>query len=95
MMENMATLTSDVDRLQPMPDAVQKMLGVTRMIENTDKQVFYFSKIEYRGEVSTQYYLSVPGKGGRGRCHVTVGFKSNMVSDDVAKQIAETLRPAQ
>ena len=95
MMENMATLTSDVDRLQPMPEAAQKMLGVTKMIDNTDKHVFYFSRTEFRGNVAMQYRASMPGKGGKGRCHVSVSFKSSMVTDELAKQIALTLSPVQ
>jgi hypothetical protein len=95
LMENMATVTSDVDRLQPMPETAQKILGVTKMIENTDQRVFYFSRTEYRGNVALGYHTSVPGKGGKGRCHVAVGFKAGMVTDDVAKQIALTLAPVQ
>jgi hypothetical protein len=76
-------VTSDVDRLQPMPKEVQKLL-VDQMIENTDQRVFYSNK----SSASTEYNASVPGKGGKGRCHAAVSFQPSKVKDEIAKQIA-------
>ncbi|MGD0577897.1 MAG: hypothetical protein ABSC08_03105 [Bryobacteraceae bacterium] len=83
MLEGMVVVTSDVDRLQPMPEAVQKMFEA-QMIENTDKRVFY----SHEDRNGKQYTATVPGKGGKGRCHATVTFQPTKVKDEIAKQIA-------
>jgi len=88
MLEGMVVVSSDVDRLQPMPEAVQKSL-VDQMIENTNQRVFYLNKT---GD-SKQYHVSVPGKGGKGRCHATVTFQPPKVKDEIAKQIALSIGP--
>jgi len=59
------------------------------MIETTDKRVFYSNK----AGASKQYHASVPGKGGKGRCHAAVTFQLPKVKDDIAKQIALSIGP--
>lgn len=88
MLEGMVVVTSDVDRLKPMPEFLQKSL-VDQMIENTDKRVFYLNKTG----ASMQYHADVPGKGGKGRCHATVTFQPAKVKDEIAKQIALSIGP--
>jgi len=84
----MVVVTSDVDRLHPMPEAVQKMFEA-QMIENTDKRVFYF----HEDRNGKQYTATVPGKGGNGRCHATVSFLPAKVKDEIAKQVALSISP--
>jgi len=88
MLEGMLVVTSDVDRLQPMPEAVQKMLA-DQMIENTNQRVFYSNK----SGANSQYHASVSAKGGKGRCHATVTFQPAKVKDEIAKQIALSIGP--
>jgi hypothetical protein len=88
MLEGMVVVSSDVDRLQPMPEVVQKSL-VDQMIENTNQRVFYLNKA---GD-SKQYHASVPGQGGKGRCHASVTFQPLKVKDEIARQIALSIGP--
>jgi hypothetical protein len=71
-----------------MPEAVQKLLA-DQMIENTDKRVFYVKN----AGTSRQYYVSVPGRDGKGRCHAAVTFQPAKVKDETAKQVALTIGP--
>jgi hypothetical protein len=71
-----------------MPEAVQKLLA-DQMIENTDKRVFYANN----AGTSRQYHASVPGKGGKGRCHAAVAFQPAKVKDETAKQVALSIGP--
>jgi hypothetical protein len=91
MMEGMLVVTSDIDRLQPMPEFLQQSL-VDQMIENTDKRVFYSEKANASSQ-NRLYHATVPGKGGKGRCHATVTFQPSKVKDEIAKQIALSIGP--
>ncbi|MGD0873195.1 MAG: hypothetical protein ABSB88_26925 [Bryobacteraceae bacterium] len=87
----MVVVSSDVDRLQPMPEFLQKSL-VDQMIENTDKRVFYSEKASASSQ-NRLYHATVPGKDGKGRCHATVTFQPSKVKDEIAKQIALSIGP--
>jgi hypothetical protein len=91
MMEGSLVVSSDVDRLQPMPDFLQQSL-VGQMFENTDQRVFYSEKPSSFSK-NRLYHASVPGKNGKGRCHATVSFLPSKVKDDIAKQIALSIGP--
>ena len=66
-----------------------RRLLADQMIENTDKRVFYSKKAGASG----QYHVSVPGKGGKGRCHAAVTFQAPTVKEEIAKQIALSIGP--
>ena len=91
MMDGSVVVSSDVNRLQPMPEFLQQS-EVDQMIENTDKRVFYSEKASAFSK-NRLYHDTVPGKNGKGRCHATVAFLPSKVKDEIAKQIALSIGP--
>jgi hypothetical protein len=78
-------------KLKPMMEAVQKMAGVDKMLENTEQRVFYAGKTgtAFRGQpVLTGYDVTIPGKGGTCSAKITI---VQGVPEELVKKIAATL----
>ena len=77
--------------VRPIPPGAQTVLGVDKMIENTQKRVFWAGKpVSYppSSPPVVAYHVTTPGKGGTcvGQITVKVG-----TSDTLVKQIADTV----
>ncbi len=87
MKGGLAVVLSDAySKMAAMPESVRKMFGIEKMIENTDKRVFYTDK---SGNV-TNYNVSIPGKTGK--CDVQLTAFPD-ITEALAKQIALSLGP--
>jgi hypothetical protein len=79
--------------VNPLTDVVQKALGVDRMLENSERRVFWAAKpvsSPAAGGPVTTYHVIVPGKGGA--CEARIALTSG--SEALAKKIAATVASA-
>jgi hypothetical protein len=80
--------------VRPIPEGAQPVLGVEKMIENTQKRVFWAGKpVAYppSSPPVIAYHVTTPGKGGTcvGQITVKVG-----TPDTLVKQLADTVGAA-
>ena len=86
-LDGSVVVISGYDTVKPMPEALQKAFKVDKMIENTDKRVFYTDHLDK----IKNYNVMVPGKPGMS-CSSQVTF-SPATPDDLAKTIALSVGP--
>jgi len=90
----MAVVTSQPGQsFQPMPEAIQRMLRITKekMFENTQKRTFYQDRTSRNADDFNAFSISVPAKNGTCSCHIVF---LPTVSLETVRKIALSLAPA-
>jgi hypothetical protein len=83
---------SQTSPVKPLSEAVAKIMGIERLIENTDKRLFYANKPAKiaDGRTTTSWTVKVPRDGGN--CFATISVVPGG-SEELVKKIAATIGP--
>jgi len=88
----LAVVTSQPSQaFKPLTEAMQKMLDIHKMFENTAKRIFYQDKTSVAAQDPSGYSASVPAKAGTCSCRVTF---LPAVPEDTARKIVMSLGAA-
>jgi hypothetical protein len=92
--ENAMILAQASKTVKPLTEAVQKTVGVDKMIENNSKRVFWAGKpasLSPGAPPVIGYHLTVPGRDGTCMAQITIRQGG---SEELVKKIAATVSAA-